>query len=157
MEADCGNGEELENGSEASADLGNIVVERKPKARSERQQEALRAAQAARKAKAEARRCARAEPEAPPPTPPPSVAPAVSAPARDYRALYKEQKRELELLRFERAVAERLREVHESEVRAARAPKEEPKEEPKKEGLVLFGGPWNTSAPIRKKNVGPSW
>lgn len=153
MEAECRNGEELETGSEASTDLGNIVVERKPKARSERQQEALRAAQAARKAKAEARRCARAEPEAPPPTPPPKEVLAVSAPPRDYRVLYKEQKRELELLRFERAVAERLREVHESEVSAARAPKEEPK----KDGLVLFGGQWNTSAPIRKKNVGPSW
>ena len=148
MELDCRNGEGLENEDCASTDLGNIVVERKPKARSEKQQEALRAAQAARKSKAEARRSAREEPPPPPSTPAEVLV--VSAPARDYRAMYKEQKRELELLRFERAVAERISAVQERAVQP-------PKEEPKKDGLVLFGNQWNTSSAIRKKNVGPSW
>ena len=148
MEVECRNGEGLENDACASTDLGNIVVERKPKARSEKQQEALRTAQAARKSKAEARRSAREE-EPPPPSTPAEVL-AVSAPARDYRAMYKEQKRELELLRFERAVAERISAVQERAVQP-------PKEEPKKDGLVLFGNQWNTSSVIRKKNVGPSW
>lgn len=145
MEIDCRNGEGLENEDCASTDLGNIVVERKTKVRSEKQQESLRAAQAARKLNAAARRIAREEVPTPPPTPAEPVA--VSAPGRDYRALYKEQKRELELLRFERAVAERLAALQEREVHV-------PKEDPKKDGLVLFG---NTSAIIRKKNVGPSW
>jgi len=152
MELECRNGEGLENEGCAATDLGNIVVERKSKARSEKQQESLRAAQAARKAKAEARRSARDD-EPPLPPPPPST-PAevlvVSAPGRDYRSMYKEQKRELELLRFERAVAERLAAVQELAVQT-------PKEEPKKDGLVLFGNQWNTSSVIRKKNVGPSW
>ena len=156
METECRNGEGPETLGSASTDMGNIVVERKPKARSDKQMEALRAAQAARKLKAEARRTAREEEVvAQPPPPTPSEAVAVSAPpGRDYRGLYKEQKRELELLRFERAVAERLMEVKEREERAV---KEETKKEPKKEGVVLFGNQWNTAAVVRKKNVGPSW
>lgn len=153
MELDCRNGGELENLECASTDAGNIVVERKTKARSEKQQESLRAAQAARKLKAEARRAAREE--VPPPAPTPIEDVAVSAkPARDYRSLYKEQKRELELLRFERAVAERLMTVQEREREREVQP---PKAEPKKEGLVLFGNQWNTGTIVRKKNVGPSW
>lgn len=157
METECRNGEGLETLGSASTDMGNIVVERKPKARSDKQMEALRAAQAARKLKAEARRTAREEEVVvqPPPPTTPSEAVAVSAPpGRDYRGLYKEQKRELELLRFERAVAERLIEVKEREEHVT---KEEPKKEPKKEGVVLFGNQWNTAAVVRKKNVGPSW
>lgn len=146
MELDCRNGEGL-NEACSYNDLGTIVVERKPKARSDKQQESLRAAQAARKSKAEARRSAREE--EPPPSTPAEVL-VVSAPGRDYRTLYKEQKRELELLRFERAVAERISAVQERVVPP-------PKEEPKKDGLVLFGNQWNTSSAIRKKNVGPSW
>lgn len=149
MELDCRNGDGLEAEDCASTDLGNIVVERKPKARSEKQQEALRAAQAARKSKAEERRTARDKAPPPPPSTPAEV-PAVSAPVRDYRAMYKEQKRELELLRFERAVAERIAAVQERAVQP-------PKEEPKKDGIVLFGNQWNTSSAIRKKTVGPSW
>lgn len=150
MELECRNGEGLENEGCAATDLGNIVVERRPKARSEKQQEALRAAQAARKSKAEARRSARDEVPPPPPPSTPAEVLVVSAPGRDYRSMYKEQKRELELLRFERAVAERISAVQERVV-------QQPKEEPKKDGLVLFGNQWNTSAVIRKKNVGPSW
>lgn len=150
MELDCRNGEGLDNGDIAPEDMGRIIVERKPKQRSEKQQEALRAAQAARKSKAEARRTAREEPPPPPPTPSEPVAVSAPKPARDYRSLYKEQKRELELLRFERAVAERLRDVQELQAHVEKA-------EPKKEGLVLFGNQMNTSAIIRKKNVGPSW
>ena len=145
------NGKEMEENGAAEVDSGPIVVEVKKRPRSEKQLESLRAAQAARKAKSEARRAARAE--QPEPTPSPEPVPAVSVepqkPQKDYRAIYKQQKRELELLRFERAVAERLQEVkHEYAV------KEEPKRE---EAPVRIGGAWTSSAVINKKNVGPSW
>jgi hypothetical protein len=153
MEDEGRNGNELEENEAVQVDSGPIVVEVKKRPRSEKQIESLRAAQVARKAKAEARRAAREEQPAPAPSPEPvrAVSAEPQKPQKDYRAIYKQTKRELELLRFERAVAERLQEVKQEQV-----VKEEPK---KKEDvpMVRIGGSWTSSAAIHKKNVGPSW
>ena len=158
MEPDCRNQEGMAEIVPDEQDPGPIIVP--PKKRSDKQIEALRLAQAARKAKAETRRAEKERPTVPP-TPPPTPEPVslvsvVSVvpekKSKDYRAICKEQKRELELLRFERAVAERVQESQKMKEAAREPVREEPKVEP-----VQPQRGWTTTNSIIKKNVGPSW
>lgn len=114
--------------------------------RSQGQLEALKKAQIARKEKAVLRREEKSKPVAVP------VSPPEEKPSKDYKAMYRAQKRELDELRFERAVYERVKEV----TTAPPAPAPTPPPKASIEDFMAMG--WKTTGPPpRKKNVTSHW
>ncbi len=127
-----------------------IVLDLKPKkGRSPAQLEALKKAQETRREKIQQRAQKKHEP---PPTPASSPT-AESKPEKDYRAKFKAQKAELNALRFEKAVRERLMLETMSTAPAPTpyAPEPVPAVSAKPSG---FGPGWTVGAPVRKKNMG---
>lgn len=114
--------------------------------RSQGQLEALKKAQIARKEKAVLRREEKSKPVAVP------VSPPEEKPSKDYKAMYRAQKRELDELRFERAVYERVKEV----TTAPQVPAPTPPPKASIEDFMAMG--WKTTGPPpRKKNVTSHW
>ena len=124
--------------------------------RSQAQLDALAKAQTARKENAVRRREEKIKPVAVPEIRP-TVYTQEEKAGKDYRAMYRAQKRELDELRFERAVHERVREVtapvHAAPEPAAPAAPEKPKASI--QDLMDIG--WRTTGPARKKNVMSHW
>jgi hypothetical protein len=119
--------------------------------RSQGQLEALKKAQIARKEKAVLRREEKSKPVAVP------VSSPEEKPSKDYKAMYRAQKRELDELRFERAVYERVKEVTTSKPQEP-TPVPAPTPPPKAsiEDFMAMG--WKTTGPPpRKKNVTSHW
>ena len=138
---------------ENSAIVINMTTAKKSRhVRSQAQLEALAKAQTARKENAVRRREEKTKPVAVPASAP--TANQEEKAAKDYRAMYRAQKRELDELRFERAVHERLREV--TTPQAAPVPAA-PVEPPKASIQDLIDVGWRTTGPARKKNVMSHW
>lgn len=140
---------------EPGPDGENIVInmttaKKSRHVRSQAQLEALVKAQTARKENAVRRREEKAKPVAVPALP---TANQEEKSSKDYRAMYRAQKRELDELRFERAVHERVREVTAPAAPAPAAPAEPPKASI--QDLMDIG--WRTTGPARKKNVMSHW
>lgn len=137
---------------ENSAIVINMTTAKKSRhIRSQAQIEALAKAQTARKENAVRRREEKTKPVAVPASLPTSIQEEKAG--KDYRAMYRAQKRELDELRFERAVHERLREVTAPAAPAAPAEPEKPKASI--QDLMDIG--WRTTGPARKKNVMSHW
>jgi hypothetical protein len=119
--------------------------------RSPGQLEALAKAQTARKENAVRRREEKSKPAAVPAY----VHPVEEKTTKDYKAMYRAQKRELDELRFERAVHERLREVTAPAAPVVPAPAEPEKPKATIQGMMDIG--WRTTGPVRKKNVMSHW
>lgn len=169
--------ENQEDGSEgyAADDFGatgpdgeNIVInmttaKKSRHIRSPAQLEALAKAQTARKENAVRRREEKAKPAVPDNSPSQHSVVQEEKKMKDYRALYRAQKRELDELRFERAVHERLREVTAREPReppSAPAVPAVPAPAPKDQHAVIqdfMNIGWRTAGPVRKKNVTSHW
>lgn len=138
---------------ENSAIVINMTTAKKSRhIRSQAQLEALAKAQTARKENAMRRREEKTKPVAVPASPLPTTQEEKAS--KDYRAMYRAQKRELDELRFERAVHERLREVTAPQVAPA-APAEPEKPKASIQDLMDMG--WRTTGPARKKNVMSHW
>lgn len=123
-----------------------IVLNLKPKkGRSPAQLEALKKAQDTRREKLQMRAAKKDEPE-------PVPAPAPAKPVKDYRALFKSQRAELNNLRFEKALQERLilEGISNAPTPTASAPEPAPAVSAKPSGL---GPGWMIGAPVRKKNL----
>lgn len=136
-----------------SAIVINMTTAKKSRhVRSQAQLEALAKAQTARKENAVRRREEKTKPVAVPAIPQPANN--EERAGKDYRAMYRAQKRELDELRFERAVHERLREV--TTPKEAPAPVV-PVEPPKASLQDLMDVGWRTTGPVRKKNVMSHW
>lgn len=131
---------------EVSPETERIALNIKPKAkRSPGQLEALKKAQAVRREKLQMRANKVDEPPAPPPSP------AEVKPAKDYKAAYKAQKAELNVLRFEKALHDRLvlEAVNSAPPPTAAATEPAPAVSARRD----LGPGWIIGAPVRKKNL----
>jgi hypothetical protein len=136
--------EEMER--EVSGEPERIVLNMKPKAkRSPGQLEALKKAQTVRREKIMLRAQTVEAPEATP-------TPIEVKPGKDYRQAYKEQKVELNILRFEKALHDRL--ILETQNSAPPAAVAVPEIVPAVSAKPRDLGPgWIIGAPVRKKNL----
>lgn len=132
---------------EVSAETDRISLNMKPKAkRSPGQLEALKKAQAVRREKLQLR--ANKVDEPPAPVPPPVEV----KQTKDYKAAYKAQKAELNVLRFEKALHDRLvlEAMNSAPPPAAAATDPAPAVSARPRDL---GPGWIIGAPVRKKNL----
>ena len=126
-----------------------IVLDLKPKkGRSPAQLEALKKAQETRREKIQQRAMKKQDPT---PTPEPSP-PAEPKVVKDYKSKFKSLKAELHVLRFEKAVRERLilETMNSAPTPTTSAPEPVPAVSAKPSG---FGPGWTVGAPVRKKNM----